>query len=175
MSINELLKLTLGIYEKECHYLKEVTINDDETWGKFSVPATVYAVKGRKHHLNAVEVLIVYEQIMYITLANLFINGLNKLKPIPVDIFFPTVVDEKVFITKFNARLTKQVDNHDFTATFKITNIVSRQQGYWLDTILNINSGAQILELKLYVDMNLNINNESPKAKDPAVEEAIVA
>lgn len=175
MTINELLKLTLETYEKECQYLKEVTINDHGTWGKFSVPTTVYAIKGRKYHLNAAEVIILYEQICYVTLANLFINGLNKLTPIPVDIFFPTVVDKNIVIAKFNTRFSKQVNNHEFSALFKINNTVSRGQGYWFDTVLDINSGAQIAEVKIYVDMDLPVNYIEPwKVKDHSLETEMV-
>ena len=152
---DKLLKLTLGIYENECKYLKEVEINDDGAWGKFSVPTTVYAVKGRKYHLNAAEVIILYEQIAYVTMAHLFINGLRQLKPIPEDVFFTTAVDENVFIVKFCTRFIKQVKNHNFSAEFRILKINARAQGYWFDTIFDINSGAQVSEVKLFVDMNL--------------------
>ncbi len=153
MQTNELLKLTLDVYEEECQYLKEVTINGKEAWGKFSVPTTVYAVKGRKYHLNAVEVLIVYEQIMYVTLANIFVNGLEKLRQIPLDVFFPTIVDEKILIANSNVRCSKQVDHNEFTGIFKITRIINKKEGYWVNTLLNINSGAQVAEVKLYVDL----------------------
>jgi|GEM_PF-4885630 len=97
MKKDQLLKLALDVYEKECQYLKELAIDTDQkkSMGTFSVPTTCYAVKGRKYHLNAAEVIITYEQIMYATLSYFFVNGLYDLKTIPIDYFFPTIVDEK--------------------------------------------------------------------------------
>lgn len=112
MSDNDFLKLTLDVYEEECQYLKklEIDIEGKKSIGTFSVPTTCYAVKGRKYHLNAAEVIITYEQIMYATLSHFFINGLHDLKPIPVDYFFPTIVDEKTLISKFNTRYLDALD-----------------------------------------------------------------
>jgi|688.fasta_scaffold684438_1 hypothetical protein len=61
----KLTKLTLDVYEKECQYLNKLEFDLDgkQSFGIFSMPATRYAVKGRKYHLNAAEAIITYEQI----------------------------------------------------------------------------------------------------------------
>ena len=148
----DLLKLTLDVYEEDCRYLREIKFDEKEAFGKFCVPTTCYAIKGRKYHLNAAEVIITYEQIMYVTLANLFVNGLGGLRKIPVDYFFPTVVDEKVLIAQFNTKFYKPVDNHNFTGVFKINKIVSRKTRDFFYTEFNINDGMQVAEVTLCVD-----------------------
>ncbi|WP_204103387.1 MULTISPECIES: FcoT family thioesterase [Spirulina sp. CCY15215] len=157
MNEHKLLKFVLDVYENDCQYLKEIKLDDKDTkraWGKFSVPNTCYAVKGRKYHLNAAEVIIIYEQIMYVTLANLFVNGLDELKKIPIDTFFPTVVDEKVLIVKFNARFSQPVANENFTGVFTIEKIVSRKSSYFFYTKFDINDGTQVAEVVLCVDLD---------------------
>ena len=153
-SVNELLAMTLDVYEPECRYLISVNISSDGTLGEFSVPETVYAVKGRKYHLNAAEVIIAYEQIMYVRMAHLFINGFDKCDPIPINAFFPKIVDEKVLIAQFDTRLVKQVDHMKFTGIFSVKKVIRKKSGnYWFDTVLDINSGAQVANVKIHVDL----------------------
>lgn len=155
MKKDQLLKLTLDVYEKECQYLKELAIDTEQkkSRGIFSVPTTCYAVKGRKHHLNAAEVVITYEQIMYATLSYFFINGLSNLKTIPVDYFFPTIVDEKTLIAKFNTRFLKPVNNQEFTGTFSVEKIISRKDKYFFSTKFDINDGAQIADVTISIEL----------------------
>lgn len=155
MNENKFLKLTLDVYEKECQYLKDLTIDTDQkkSIGTFSVPTTCYAVKGRKYHLNAAEVIITYEQIMYATLSHFFMNGLYNLKAMPVDYFFPTIVDEKTLIVKFNARFLKPVNNQEFTGTFSIEKITSRKDKYFFSTKFDINDGAQIAYVAICIKL----------------------
>ncbi|MDY7019971.1 MAG: FcoT family thioesterase [Cyanobacteriota bacterium] len=155
MNTNDFLKLTLDIYEEECRYLKELKIDIDkkESVGHFSVPSTCYAVKGRKYHLNAAEVIIIYEQIMYATLSTFFINGLHHLKPVTVDYFFPTIVDEKTLIAKFNTRFSRQVDSHAFSGIFSVQKITSRQNKYFFHTGFDIEGGAQVADVTICIEL----------------------
>ncbi|GAX39442.1 hypothetical protein NIES4075_03980 [Tolypothrix sp. NIES-4075] len=153
MNKYDFLELTLNNYANNCRYLKEVKILDKEAWGRFSVPSTCYEVEGIKSHLHAVEVMIIYEQIIYTLLANLFINGLYGLKQIPVDIFFPTIVDERIVIAKFNTRFYKQVDHREFTGILRIEKIICRKNSYFFYTSFDISSGAQVAEVVLRVDV----------------------
>ncbi|NEO68851.1 FcoT family thioesterase [Moorena sp. SIO3H5] len=154
MNKNDLLKLTLDVYEEECKYLKELELDVDnqQSFGYFSVPSTCYAVKGRKYHLNAAEVVITYEQIMYATLSNVLINGLYHLEPVDVDYFFPTIVDEKTLIVKFNTRFYKQVNNHSFRGVFLIKKIISRTGKKFFYTEFNIEEGAQIADVIICIE-----------------------
>lgn len=155
MNENNFLQLTLDVYEKECQYLKDLEIDTDlkKSMGTFSVPTTCYAVKGRKYHLNAAEVIITYEQIMYATLSYFFINGLQDLKPIPVDYFFPTIVDEKTLIAKFNTRFVKPVSNDKFTGVFSVEKIISRKDKYFFSTKFDINNGAQVADVTICIEL----------------------
>lgn len=149
------LNLTLGVYEDECHYLKSLRLDVDNmrAVGEFSVPTTCYAVKGRKYHLNAAEVVITYEQIMYATLSEMFVQGACGFQKIPVDYFFPTVVDERTLIARFNTRFSKPVENDFFTGEFSIKKSTFRGGKYFFKTEFNINHGAQVAEVSLCVDL----------------------
>ncbi|MBC6480597.1 MAG: hypothetical protein GDA56_25335 [Hormoscilla sp. GM7CHS1pb] len=155
MKKDRLLKLTLDVYEKDCQYLKELAIDTDQkkSRGTFSVPSTCYAVKGRKYHLNAAEVIITYEQIMYATLSYFFINGQSNLKTIPVDYFFPTIVDEKTLIAKFNTRFLKPVSSEEFTGIFSIVKTIARKNKYFFSTLFDINNGAQIADVTICIEL----------------------
>ncbi|NEO48739.1 MAG: hypothetical protein F6K55_33410 [Moorea sp. SIO4A3] len=153
MNEDELLNEVLCVYENQCRYLKEVELDGKQAWGRFSVPETHYAVKGRKYHLNAAEAIIVYEQIMYVAIGNIFIHGLLDLKQLPRDIFFPTVVDEKTLISRLQARFSKSVNSNDFSGVFSIKKILQRGKKYWFKTMFEINDNAQSLEVSLCVDL----------------------
>ena len=88
---------------------------------------------------------------MYATLSNFFINGLYDLKTTPVDYFFPTIVDEKALIAKFNCRFSKSVDSHHFTGVFSIEKMVCRRGSYYLTTKFDINNGAQVADVTMVI------------------------
>lgn len=154
MDLQDCLKSVLGVYEPECRYLKKIRINADKAYGEFSVPSTCYAIKGRKYHLNAAEDVILYEQIMYTFIGNLFINGLHGVQTIPADIFFPAVVDKHILIVEINSRYKKMVDSHFFTGVLITKNIRKLRNGdYHLKQNLSINEGAHELDVSIYLDL----------------------
>ena len=154
MNQEDLVELTLAVYEEECQYLKELEFNVDakQSFGVFSVPATCYAVKGRKYHLNAAEVIITYEQIIYATLSDVLINGRYGFESVSKDYFFPRVVDEKTLIVRFNTRFSKQVDSHFFKGSFSIKKIVPRRDKTFFYTEFDIEDGSQIAEVTICIE-----------------------
>jgi hypothetical protein len=150
----ELTNLTLDVYERECQYLKklEFDVNGRQSVGIFSVPATCYAVKGRKYHLNAAEVIITYEQIMYATLSDILINGRYNFKPVSKDYFFPTIVDEKTLIVRFGTRFSRQVDSHLFKAIFSIKKILAKRDKTFFYTEFDIEDGSQVANVIICIE-----------------------
>lgn len=154
MDLQSCLKHVLDVYEPECRYLKKINIDDNTAYGEFSVPSTCYAIKGRKYHLNAAEDVILYEQIMYAFVGNLFINGLHDVRKIPVDMFFPTIVDKHLLIVDINARYKAMVNSDFFTGVLTTKKIRKLKNGdYHLKQNLNINDGAHELDVSIYLDL----------------------
>lgn len=162
MDLQNCLKHVLGVYETECRYLKKINVDGDKAYGEFSVPSTCYAIKGRKYHLNAAEDVILYEQIMYTFVGNLFVNGLNDVRKIPMDIFFPTVVDKHVLIVDINSRYKAMVCSDFFTGILTTNKIRKLRNGdYHLKQNLSINEGAHELDVSIYLDLkDLSIPND---------------
>ena len=162
MDLQNCLRHVLGVYEPECRYLKKINVDGDKAYGEFSVPSTCYAIKGRKYHLNAAEDVILYEQIMYTFVGNLFVNGLNDVRKIPMDIFFPTVVDKHVLIVDINSRYKAMVGSDFFTGVLTTNKIRKLRNGdYHLKQNLSINEGAHELDVSIYLDLkDLSIPND---------------
>lgn len=166
MNLENCLEKVLEVYEPDCRYLKKLTIDGNKAHGEFSVPATCYAIKGRKYHLNAAEDIILYEQIMYAFVGNMFINGLNGTCKIPEDVFFPAVVDEYTFIVDVQARYKKMVDSSFFKGTLTTHRVRKMKNGnYHLKQTLDINDGSHILDVSIYLELkDLALTNTSAAA-----------
>ena len=163
MDVKDCLKQVLDVYEPECRYLRKVNVDGNKAYGEFSVPSTCYAIKGRKYHLNAAEDVILYEQIMYAFVANMFINGLNDVQKIPVDIFFPAVVDKHVLIVEIDSRYKAMVNSDFFTGVLTTNKIRRLKNGdYHLKQNLSINEGAHELDVSIYLDLkDLSLSDET--------------
>lgn len=154
MDLQDCLKQVLDVYEPECRYLKKIDVDDNKAYGEFSVPSTCYAIKGRKYHLNAAEDVILYEQIMYAFVGNLFINGLNDVRKIPMDMFFPTVVDKHVLIVSIDSHYKAMVNSDFFTGVLTTNKMRRLKNGdYHLKQNLSINEGAHELDVSIYLDL----------------------
>ncbi|GAA2689223.1 MULTISPECIES: FcoT family thioesterase [Actinosynnema] len=69
----ELLERALSCYKPHCRYLKAVELGGHRATGEFAIPESCYI--DDTGHLNAVEVNICYNQLLYTLLASLVRDG----------------------------------------------------------------------------------------------------
>lgn len=86
-------------------------------------------------HFTAVELNIVYNQLLYLALASCAAAGLSQVVPWPGESFFQHQLPD-VLIANYRARFTRPLNPHDFTARVKIRSAIAKPSHnmVWLET-----------------------------------------
>jgi len=88
----------------------------------------------------------------YATLSDVLVNGRYNFEPVLKDYFFPTIVDERTLIVRFNTRFSKQVDSHSFKANFSIKKILPKRDKTFFYTEFYIEDGSQFADVIICIE-----------------------
>ncbi len=118
----------LACYKPHCRYLKSVTVTAEEhplAFGRFEIPESCYI--DDTGHLNAVEVNICYNQLLYTTIAASVHKGSGRVFGSWTMADFERKQLTDIVIARFTAEFRRPITPRRFEGELTVERVVSRR------------------------------------------------
>lgn len=151
MDTEELYSEVMVAYKPECRYLRNCRIDENSIEGGLSLHECCYLEPGcRKTHLYVSELVIIYEQMLSVYLADFFINKKSMVTP---ETFFEQVLEQRLFAAKVDMRFKAQIVNAEFSGRLESELRADRRGRYTFVKTLTLDEGKQAAVGHFIVDL----------------------
>lgn len=130
-------------YSSGARYLGSAEAEENITRGSFSIKQSVYLSQGvASGHLNMVDVLICFNQLAYVSLAErIRQKSVPELEEITYDMFKENKLNGLIYALD-DVKFRKPVNSEIFSGQFAIEQIRKRNDTYFIKTTYNFENSA---------------------------------
>ncbi len=121
----DLLAKVLSCYKPHCRYLKDLTVDGHRGEGRFAIPESCYI--DDTGHLNAVEVNICYNQLLYALIATSVRDGTPPVFDTWTMAEFWRRRLPDILISRFSSEFRKPIDARSFAGELAFDRVVARR------------------------------------------------
>ena len=120
----------LEAYKPECRYLVRAELEYPEATGLFKIPSTFYGNDCTLRHLAAVELVLCYNQLSYVMVAEALRNGqIEQLGTIPLEQFKQYQLEDSLIVGIDKLKFRKPVEASEFPGRITVKRVSPKRNG----------------------------------------------